>query len=58
MSIQVSKKPLYWHFLRKFGENIGRLAGRATEWIESNLQLGARKIVIYVYSSHTVILPD
>ena len=31
--------------------NEPRLAGRLTEWIESNLQLGARKIVIYVYSS-------
>ena len=31
--------------------NEPRLAGRLTEWIESNLQLGASKIVIYVYSS-------
>mgnify|MGYP001196810122 FL=1 len=38
--------------------NEPRLAGRLTEWIESNLQLGASKIVIYVYSSKlkTVIL--
>ena len=27
-----------------------RIAPRLMEWIESNLQLGARKIVIYVYS--------
>ena len=30
--------------------NEPRLAARLMEWIESNLQLGAQKIVIYVYS--------
>ena len=30
--------------------NEPRLASRLMEWIESNLQLGAQKIVIYVYS--------
>ena len=30
--------------------NEPRLAVRLMEWIESNLQLGAQKIVIYVYS--------
>ena len=35
--------------------NEPRLAERLTEWIESNLQLGAQKIVIYVYSSKCII---
>ena len=34
--------------------NEPRLANRLTEWIESNLQLGAQKIVIYVYSSKCI----
>ena len=36
--------------------NEPRLAKRLTEWIESNLQLGAQKIVIYVYSSKCIIV--
>ena len=36
--------------------NEPRLARRLTEWIESNLQLGAQKIVIYVYSSKCIHL--
>ena len=31
-----------------------RLAPRLIEWIESNLQLGAQKIVIYIYSSKCI----
>ena len=31
-----------------------RIAPRLIEWIESNLQLGAQKIVIYVYSGKCI----